>query len=429
LSLIYSDFHIHSPFSRAASKDVTINNLEENAKSKGINMLGTGDFTHPKWLRELKANLFEVDEEGIFKTKRGEVYFILSAEVCNIYEFNGRIRKVHNLILAENFEIVDQINEKLKMFGDLKADGRPTFNEMSCMELVEILMSISKNILVIPAHYFTPWFGVLGFKSGFNSIEECFQEESKHIYALETGLSSDPSMAFRISKLDKYTLVSFSDSHTSNPLRLGREFTVFKVNKISFKEIYEAIKNKDKSKLVMTGEVFPEAGKYHFSGHRKCNVSFHPKEAIKVNNICPKCGRKLTIGVLQRVEELADRPEGFIPKDYIPFKHLIPLMEIIAEVYKLNVYSQTVWSEYWSLIKKFKNEINVLLNASKDDLIKVTNERIVEAILKMRNNEIKYASGYDGVYGRLLLFNEDVKQNKEVKESKIQKTLEEFIQK
>jgi len=423
--LIYADLHIHSPFSRAVSKEVNVSSLEENAKLKGINLLGTGDFTHPKWLEKLKTNLFEVNDEGVFKTRRGDVYFILSGEVCNIYEFEGQTRKVHNLILIKNFEIAEQINDKLKEFGDLEADGRPTFNGMSCAELVETLMSISKDILIIPAHYFTPWFGVLGSKSGFNSIEECFQEKSKYIYALETGLSSDPLMAFRISKLDEYTLVSFSDSHTCSPLRLGREFTVFKLNRVSFKEIYEAIKNKDKSKLVMTGEVFPEAGKYHFSGHRKCNISLHPKEALKLNNTCPKCGKKLTIGVLQRVEELADRPEGYIPKDYIPFKHIVPLLEIIAEVYEANTYSQIVWSEYNNLIKNFGNEINVLLNVSREELGKVANEKIIKAILRVREGKVKYISGYDGVYGKPLLF----ERNKEtVKDVYSQKSLEDFFE-
>lgn len=426
MSLIYSDLHIHSPFSRAVSKKVDVSSLEENAKLKGINLIGTGDFTHPKWLEKLKTNLFEVNEDGIFKTKKEDVYFILSGEVCNVYEFEGQTRKVHNLVLAKNFEVVEQINNKLKEFGDLEADGRPIFNGMSCAELVEILMSISKDILIIPAHYFTPWFGVLGSKSGFNSVEECFQEETKHIYALETGLSSDPLMAFRISKLDKYTLVSFSDSHTCTPLRLGREFTVFKLNKVSFKEIYEAIKNKDKAKLIMTGEVFPEAGKYHFSGHRKCVISLHPKEALKLDNICPKCRKKLTIGVLQRVEELADRPEGFAPKDYIPFKHFIPLMEIIAEAYETYTYSQIVWDTYRNLIKRFGNEINVLLNASKEEMLKVVNERIVEAIIKVRNGEVKYISGYDGVYGKPLLFDKN-KSKETIKEVQTQKSLEDFL--
>jgi uncharacterized protein (TIGR00375 family) len=424
--LIYSDLHIHSSFSRAASKEVNIANLEKYAKLKGINLLGTGDFTHPKWLMQLKSELSEVNE-GIFQTKNGEVNFLLSTEVCNIYEFNKQIKRVHNLILAKNFEIVDQINEKLKKFSDLEVDGRPVFNEASCAELVEWLMNISKDILVIPAHYLTPWFGLLGSKSGFNSVEECFQEETKHIYALETGLSSDPLMAFRISKLDKYTLVSFSDSHTYIPLRLGREFTVFKLNKLSFKEIYESIKNKDKSKIVMTGEFFPEAGKYHFSGHRKCNVNLHPKEAMKINNICPKCKRKLTIGVLQRVEELSDRPEDFMPTDYIPFKHLVPLMEIIAEIYKVNAYSQTVWNEYYNLIKEFGNEINILLNVSKGELTKVTNEKIAEAIIKMRNGKVKYISGYDGVYGKIIFFNKEKEEDVSKKKIQVQKNLEEFL--
>jgi uncharacterized protein (TIGR00375 family) len=411
MNLIYADLHVHSSFSRATSKDITIENLSRYGKIKGLNLLSTGDITHPSWLRVLKEKLEEIDDTGIFQNKEG-FNFILSGEVSNVYEFEGKIRKVHNLLLIKNFEIADQVNEKLKNFGNLESDGRPIFNGMSCAELVEILMEISKDILIIPAHYLTPWYGLLGSKSGFDSVEECFGEKSKHIFALETGLSSDPSMAFRVSKLDRYTLVSFSDSHTYIPSRIGREFTVFKLKELCYKEIYEAIRKKDKSKIVMTGEIFPQEGKYFFTGHRNCGIVLHPRDAIKLNNICPRCKRKLTVGVLQRIEELADRPEGFVPKDSIPFKHLIPLMEIIAEMFKTNVYSQTVWKEYYKLIEKFGNELNVLLNVPKEDLLKVTNEKIADAIIKVREGKVRYQPGYDGLYGKCI-FDEKFEHKKE----------------
>jgi uncharacterized protein (TIGR00375 family) len=394
--LIIGDLHLHSPFSRGTSKETSIHNLEKYAKLKGINLLGSADFTHPRWLEQLKQNLSEMDDTGIFCSK-GRMNFVLSTEVCNIYEFEGKVRKVHNLIFAKNFEIVEQINETLKKYGNLESDGRPIFNGMSCAELVEVLMKISPDILIIPAHYLTPWFGVLGSKSGFESIEDCFQEKSKYIFALETGLSSDPKMAYRVSKLDKYTLVSFSDSHTYIPSRLGREFTSFLVKRLTYNELFEAIKKKE---IAMTGEFFPEEGKYFWDGHRLCGVSLHPRDAIKLKNICPKCGKKLTIGVLHRIEELADRPENYLPKDAVPFKHLIPLMEIIAEIFGTNVYSKKVWEEYYKIIQKFGNELNVLLNVPKEELLKVTNEKIADALIKVREGKVKYQPGADGEYGR-----------------------------
>lgn len=427
MDLIYADLHLHSPFSRATSRKMSVENLEKHAKLKGINLLGSADFTHPSWLSELKQTLSEINDTGIFHSRMG-VNFILSTEVSNVYTFSGKIRKVHNLILAKNFEIVEQINEKLRKFGNLESDGRPILNGMSCTELVEVLMEISNDILIIPAHYFTPWYGLLGSKSGFDSVEECFEEKSKHIFALETGLSSDPLMAFRIGKLDKYTLLSFSDSHTYIPLRLGREFTTFKLDKLCYKEIYEAIKKKDKSKIIMTGEIFPEEGKYYFTGHKNCGISLHPKDAMKMKNICSKCKRKLTVGVLQRVEELADRSEGFVPKNAIPFKHLIPLMEIIAELLKTNAYSQIVWQKYYKLIEKFGNELNVLLNVPREELIKVTDEKIADAIIKVREGKVKYKPGYDGIYGIPIFDEKEYEKLKQKQEIKIstQKSLKEF---
>ena len=397
---IICDLHLHSPYSRGTSKEMTIENLSKYARLKGLNLLGSSDFTHPRWLRQLKQELSEIYNTGIFQSTSG-FNFILSTEVCNIFVHEGKTRKVHNLILTKDFDVVDQINEQLKKFGNLEADGRPVFNGMSCAELVEILMEISKDIVVIPAHIYTPHFGVFGSNSGFNSLKECFQENTKYIFALETGLSSIPSMSYRISELDKYSLVSFSDSHSPWPWRIGREVCVLEIKELTFDKIIEAIKEKNNKNFLMTIEFPCEAGKYHWDGHRNCNISLHPKDAIKLNNICPKCGKKLTIGVLHRVEELADRPEGFVPKDAIPFKTLLPLYEIISFAWGSGeLYSKKVLEEHDKLIKNFGNELNVLLNVSKEELLKVTKEKIADAIIKVREGKVKYQAGYDGRYGR-----------------------------
>lgn len=389
-----ADFHIHSRFSRATSRDLNLDTLSEGAKLKGISILGTGDFTHPDWLKELKTGL-GTSQTGIYEYNG--VNFVLSSEVSSIFETGGKVRKVHILLLAENFEVVDQINERLEKLGRLESDGRPILSGVNCSELAELLMEISPNIAIICAHYLTPWFGVMGSKSGFDSIEECFQEQTKHVSALETGLSSDPLMAYRISKLDKFSLVSFSDAHS--PSKLGREFTVFDLDKLTYGSILDAMKNRDGSKIAMTGEFFPEEGKYYWDGHRNCNVSLAPKNTIKLNDVCPRCRRKLTIGVLHRIEELADRPEGFEPKGAVPFKHMIPLVEIIGKMVKSNAYSKKALGEYYKIVKAFGNELNALLNVPREELLKVTDKRIADAIIKVRNGKIVYRPGSDGVYG------------------------------
>jgi uncharacterized protein (TIGR00375 family) len=403
---------------------MTIENLSKYAKLKGLNLLGSSDFTHPIWLKQLKQKLSEIDHTGIFQSKSG-FNFILSTEVCNIFAHEGKIRKVHNIILAKNFDIVDQINEQLKKFGNLETDGRPILN-ISCVELVEILMEISKDIMVIPAHIYTPHFGVFGSRSGFKSLRECFQENTKYIFALETGLSSIPSMSYRISELDKYSLVSFSDSHSPWPWRIGRELCVLEIKELTFNEIIEAIKEKNNKNFLMTIEFPCEAGKYHWDGHRLCNVSLEPKEAIKLNNICPKCGKKLTIGVLHRVEELADRPESFVPKDAIPFKILLPLYEIISFAWGSGeLYSKKVLQEHDKLIEKFGNELNVLLDVPKEELLKVTNEKIADAIIRVREGKVKYICGYDGNYGRPIFDENFVPKRMEIP---TQKSLKDFEQ-
>jgi uncharacterized protein (TIGR00375 family) len=399
---IFADLHLHSHYSRATSNEMNIENLEKYGKIKGLNLLGTGDFTHPLWLKELKMNLTEVENKGLFQFKDKSMYFMLQAEVSNIYNQDGKIRKIHNIILSPSFEIVEQINDFLKNYGSLASDGRPILTNINCAELVENLISISKDIAIIPAHIWTPWFSLFGSKSGFDSIEECFREQTKYIFALETGLSSDPLMNWRLSALDKFTLVSNSDSHSPWPTRLGRELNVFDVE-MKYKEIINAIKEKDPKKFLYTIEVDPSYGKYHWDGHRNCNVSLEPKESIKYHDTCPVCGKPLTIGVLHRVEELADREEGFIPKNAIPFKSLLPLSELIASVYNTQAFSRKVWEESMKLTREFGSELNILLEASEEKLRLLTHEKIVEIILKNRKGELKIQPGYDGVYGKLLL--------------------------
>jgi len=401
--LVIADLHLHSKYARATSKEMDLKGIAKGAKLKGLNVVGTGDFTHPTWLEELKDKLKPLGN-GLFEYDN--VYFLLSCEVATHFEYEGKERKVHHVIHAPSFEIVDQINESLSPYGNLKVDGRPVLS-LSAPELVEMLLEISNDIVIYPAHAWTPWYGILGSKSGFDSIRECYQDQTKHIFAIETGLSSDPPMNWRLSSLDDFTLVSNSDSHSPWPWRLGREANVFELKEMSYKEIFDAIRKKDKKKFLYTIEVPPSYGKYHFDGHRKCNVRLSPTEAQKFNNVCPKCGKKLTIGVLHRVEELADRPEGFVPKDYIPFKSIIPLYEVISHVLGVKqLYSQKVMKEHDKLIEKFGSELNILLNVPEDELRKVTSEKIVSAIIKMRKGKVKFIPGYDGVYG-IPVFEED----------------------
>jgi uncharacterized protein (TIGR00375 family) len=403
---VYSDLHIHSRFSRACSKSLNISNLERYARMKGLNLLGTGDFTHPLWLKELKAEL-KGDGSGVFKTKTG-FPFMLTTELSNIYTQDGHGRRVHNVILAPSFEVVDQINSRLLRYGRLDYDGRPMFG-FSCIELMDIMRSVSPDIEVIPAHIWTPWFSLLGSQSGFDSVEECFGDRAGHIHALETGLSSNPSMNWRLSRLDRYNLVSFSDSHSHWPWRMGREVTVFELGRLAYQNVLEAIRTRETGKhpdkepkgLVMTIEVNPEYGKYHFDGHRSCGVSLKPSESRKLGGYCPRCGRPLTIGVLNRVEELADRPEGVKPANARPFLSILPLSEMLSFGLGIDqLYSKKVWAEYDKLVKAFGSELNVLLDASLEELKKHTHEKIAELVVKCREGKVKIDPGYDGVYGK-----------------------------
>ncbi|HVP36494.1 MAG TPA: endonuclease Q family protein [Terriglobales bacterium] len=398
-----ADFHIHSKFSRATSPEMEIESLSKWAEIKGITLLGTGDFTHPTYLSDLKEKL-EPLGNGLFqlKNKKSPVRFILTVELSNIYHQADKLRKIHNIIFAPSFEVVDKINKKLANLGKLEADGRPIFT-FSAKDLARLILGISQECLIIPAHAWTPWFSIFGANSGFDSIEECFGEYSKYIYSIETGLSSDPQMNWRLSKLDKITLVSNSDAHS--PSKLGREANVFDCE-LDYKEIAEVIKTKDKSRFIYTVEFFPEEGKYHFDGHRNCGILYSPAETKKNKGLCPVCHRKITIGVMHRVEDLADRPDGFVPPNSIPFKNLIPLQEIIAEALGQAPDTKGVQEEYKRMIQNFGSEFRILLDLSPEELSPSAPPKIVEGLKRMREGKLSIIPGHDGVYGKIKIFEE-----------------------
>ncbi len=389
---IIADLHIHSKYSRGCSTALDIDNLEKYAKLKGLTVLGTGDFTHPKWITELKNKLTD-DGNGILKTKKG-FPFILQTEISLIYTSKGKGRRIHNVVLAPNFEVVDQITEELKKRGRVDYDGRPIF-KIPSPEFVELLRNISDKIEVIPAHIWTPHFSVMGEYNKFKNIDECFEDQTRHIHAVETGLSSDPPMNWRCSFLDKFNLVSSSDSHSFWPWRIGREATIFDT-KLTYEAIIKAIRTG--KGLTGTIEVDPAYGKYHYDGHRNCGVCMTPIESLKTGNRCPKCGSLLTIGVEHRVEELADRPEGYLPPNAKKFYRLMPLSELIQHIIGKGIATKKVWEEYYNLMK-IGNELEILLNKSREELMKATTEKITNAIIKNREGKIKVRPGFDGVYG------------------------------
>jgi len=398
-SMIFADLHLHSHYSRATSKTMDLHGIARGAKTKGLNLMGTGDFTHPRWLTELKQLIKpSAGEDGLY-TFEG-LRWMLQTEISLIYTQDGRGRRVHHIILAPNFEVVDQINDWLGQKGRLDYDGRPIFG-ISSPELVENMMDISRDISIIPAHAWTPWYAIFGSKSGFDSIEECFEDQAKHIFAIETGMSSDPAMNWRISKLDNISLISNSDSHSPTTWRLGREANAFDLKKLSYQAIIDSIRTR--KGFAFTIETPPAYGKYHFDGHRDCNISFDPTQSKRANNICPHCNKELTIGVLNRVEELADRPEGFRPDGAVPFKSLIPLAELISLAKGAGVATQKVQEVYNMLLTRFGNELSVLLDAPGESLLSVADEKLANLILRNRIGKIKIEPGYDGVYGKPLL--------------------------
>ncbi len=401
--VVLADLHVHSRYSRATSRDMTVPVLAQTAKEKGLFLIGTGDFTHPEYFKELEELLIPAPEEGfyVYREDPEGTRFVLSVEVSNIFSQAGKAnRRVHTVVLAPNFEVVREINRALSYLGNLEVDGRPTFG-FPVKDLVRLLRKISPDVLIIPAHIWTPWYSVFGAFSGFDSLEECFEEELEFIYALETGLSSDPPMNWRLSALDRFTLVSNSDAHS--PTKLGREANAF-LGKLDYPKLVQALKS---DTLAFTIEFYPEEGKYHFDGHRNCGVLFSPKETRAHGGRCPVCGEPLTIGVMSRVEELADREEGFKPDKKPPALHLVPLLEIISEALGKGIQSQIVKKTYRQLVHIGGTEFEILLFKSFEELSEFVPPRILEGIKRVREGRLFIRPGFDGVYGKISIFEEE----------------------
>ncbi len=394
-----ADLHLHSRYSRACSRELSVSELAKWAKLKGIGVLGTGDFTHPLWGQELKEALREAGH-GLYE--HAGVLFMLTVEVNTLFYVAGRCHQIHHVLMAPSFQAVDRINQELEAFGNLGSDGRPTLS-MEAWRLVEIVRGADPRCVVVPAHAWTPHFSVFGSNSGFDTIEECFQHQAQHIFALETGLSSDPAMNWRLSALDRYALISNSDSHSAR--RIGREANVF-AGEPSYDGIMDALRTRDPAKFLYTLEFFPEEGKYHYDGHRNCGVRWAPEEARRHQLICSKCGRKVTVGVMHRIDKLADRPEGATPTNPIPFKRTVPLDEIIAEAMGQGVGTLGVDREYQALVYKCGTELDVLLKVPEEDLRRHASAKIAEGILRIRQGRVHIEPGYDGEYGKVHIFHE-----------------------
>jgi uncharacterized protein (TIGR00375 family) len=421
----YADIEIHSKYARAVSPQMTLENLALWAQKKGLRVISTGDFTHPDWFSDISKKL-EPAEPGLYQLKKDycdtgqpfdqrQTRFILGSEISCIYTKNNRGRRVHHLVYASDIKAAEQINTKLSWVGNLRSDGRPIIG-IDSKELLKIVLDSSPMSALIPAHVWTPWFGVFGSKSGFDSLKECFDELEPQIFAVETGLSSDPPMNWRIPFLDHKTIVSGSDSH-SLP-RIGREATIFNTD-LSYQGIMNAIKSRDEC-FLGTVEFFPEEGRYHYDGHAACQVCFSPEQTKASNNKCPKCGKPLVIGVMARIIELADpqRPEGFKPDWARPFMRMISLDEVIGEALSVGKNSKAVWREYEEAVSRVAPELPLLLDIPENQLRSQLNGPTAEAIMRVRQGKVSLKPGYDGEYGVIKIF-----EDGEAKKFVSQKTL------
>lgn len=403
--LFYTDLHIHSKYSRATSKTCTLEELAIWAKRKGLSLIATGDFTHPAWFNEIKEKLVPSDN-GTFRLKPeiekklgAYIKFILTVEISTIYKKWDKTRKVHHIVFVPNLQTAEIFRQKLDAIGNIKSDGRPILG-LDSRNLLEIALESNENSYIIPAHIWTPWFSVLGSKSGFDSIEDCYGDLSEYIFALETGLSSDPEMNWHVSKLDRFRLVSNSDAHS--PSKLAREATIFNKDP-DYYSIMNALKTGDG--YHGTVEFFPEEGKYHEDGHRKCNICLSPEETKRHNGICPICGKPLTIGVLYRVNELSDRKEiNVLPATAGKTYSLVPLQEILSEIMQVGVSSKSVTREYEKLINQFGSELSILQEVPINELSKQS-LLLGEGISRLREGKVIKQSGFDGEYGKIKLFN------------------------
>lgn len=418
---IVADLHVHSKYARATSPRCDVENLAAWAAIKGVNVLGTGDFVHPAWFKELKEKL-ETAEAGLYQLKtensklkiknlpfgqnlvsrfaqNKNVRFLLTVEVSVIYSKGGKVRRVHHIICVPSFKEAEAVQKALAQVGTIDSDGRPIFG-LSSEKLAELVFGVSEKAMLIPAHAWTPWFAIFGSKSGFNSIEECFEKWTPKIFAIETGLSSDPAMNWMVPSLDNIAIISNSDCHS--PEKIMREANVFDCE-LSYDGIYDTLKTKDPKRFLYTIEFFPEEGKYHYDGHRACDVAVPPERTKELRGICPRCGRPLTVGVLNRVGELAKRPYGQKPLHAIPFKNFIPLNEIIAQIKGTRPQSKIVERQYHALIDALGNELYIIEDAPHAELVKAAGEDLAKAIIDVREGRVKLTPGYDGEYGKIEL--------------------------
>ncbi len=397
-----ADFHLHSKYSRATGKNTDLENIDKWAKIKGVKVITCGDFTHPIWFKNLEEKLIPA-EPGLFQLKGSDsgVRFILTTEISCIYTKNGKVRKIHVLVFAPSLEVARELDKRLDAIGNIKSDGRPILG-LDVKELLKIVLEVSPECLFVPAHCLTPWFSIFGSKSGFDSIEECFEEYSQYIYAIESGLSADPAMLWRIPDCRRLTILSNSDAHSVE--KIGREANVFDTE-LSYSSIIKAIKEKNLKEFLYTIEFYPQEGKYFNDGDRICNISLDPKESMEYRELCPACGRKLVIGVLNRVQKLSDKDEGFVPENSIPFKSIVPLKTIISEALGVGEVSKKVKNEYDKLVE-FYPEFDILLDVPIEKLKKIASEHLVEGIRRAREGEVNIQPGFDGVFGKVKIFSE-----------------------
>ncbi|MEM0475951.1 MAG: endonuclease Q family protein [Candidatus Norongarragalinales archaeon] len=431
--LFFADLHLHSHYSRAVSEKMSLEGLAAAARVKGLRILGTGDFSHPSWFSELKTKLTPSDFEGFYVLKseasekeRGATLFLITNEVATIHSTPRGVKKVHHVVHAPSLEAAAQINDVYARLGSLSADGRPTFGETSCAAFAELTFEACREAVIVPAHAWTPWFGVFGSQSGFDSLDEAYEDQAKKIFAIETGMSSDPAMNWRLSALDRVALLSNSDSHSPYPWRLGRECNAFEFEEkeLSYANLFKAVREKNEKHFRFTVEVDPAYGKYHWDGHRTCGFSSPPSETRKLKGICPVCRRPLTIGVENRVEQLADRPAGFKPPHAIPFRTVLPLHELLAAVYASTLASRRVNEVGSRLIAECGSELAVLLDAPPEKLRRAADEKIVALVLANREGALRVRPGFDGEYGVLQLTAREREEG--VKAARKQRTLDDY---
>jgi len=405
------DLHFHSRFSRACSANLNLVSIEEACRRKGLDIVGTADFTHPKWFKEIEDNLEEIGETGLYRLKTktdSPIRFMLSSEVALIYKQGDKTRKIHLVIQAPNIQAVRELNQTLTDQGfNIRSDGRPILG-MGAPDFVRLCRKIDPRFIIYPAHIWTPWFSVFGSKSGFNRLEECFLDQTEFIYAYETGLSSDPEMNWRVSQLDNLILLSNSDAHSL--ANLAREATIMDLPELSYDSFLDILKNHRKDKVVTTLEFFSEEGMYHLDGHRQCSFVCEPKETKKINGLCPNCRRPLTIGVLSRVDELADRPIGYRPEGAANFEKLVELDKIIAESLALKSRtSKKVQAIYEAMLNTWGSELEILRRATIEEIAKNFGAMIAEGIRRVRVGELTVSPGFDGQYGVVSIFSEKEK--------------------